>query len=121
MGVHDSKGNARVTVYAPNVLYQIKAQAITAGTPVALQAPASGTKVRVISYHLSLSVAGSVLLKDHGAADAEVLRTPLLAAGVGQASPEMGYGVQLSAADGKLAIDVSATGSVSGWIGVVEE
>lgn len=121
MSVHDAVGNERITSWTPSTIYNIAAQAVTAGTPVALQAPASGKTVRVVSYHLSLSVAGSVILKDNGNANAEVVRTPLMAAGAGQPAPHMGYGVKLAAANGKLAIDVSATGSVSGWIGVVEE
>lgn len=98
---------------------QLKAQAVTAGTPVSVYTPTAGKKFRILSYHLSLSVAGSVLLED--TTGVEVLRTPLLAAGIGQASPEMGNGYLSTTANNQLFIDVTASGSVSGWIGVEEE
>jgi hypothetical protein len=121
MTVHDAKGNDRTAEWSPDKLYKIAAVAVTAGTPVVIGTPGGGLTIRVQSYHLSLSVAGSVILKDGGAADAELFRTPLMAAGIGQQSPEMGYGVKLAAPNGTLKIDASATGNVSGWVMGIEE
>ncbi len=98
---------------------QLKAQAVTAGTPVDVYTPTSGKKFRILAYHISLSVAGSVLFED-GTGN-EVLRTPLMAAGAGQASPRMDNGILSAAANTHLFIDVSASGNVSGWIGICEE
>lgn len=98
---------------------QLKAQSVTAGTPVSVKTPASGKKFRILSYAVSLSVAGSVLFED--TTGTEVLRTPLMAAGVGLSSPEMGEGYLSSAANNALFIDVTASGTVSGWIGLCEE
>lgn len=104
-----------------NVFKTIAAVAITAGTPVAVWTPAAGKKFRVLGFMLSLSVAGSVILKDGGNANAEILRTPLMAAGVGLASPDLGRGVLGSAANGSLNLDASASGSVSGFVFGTEE
>ena len=100
------------------VVKNIAAQAITAGTPVSLWTPATGKKFRVLGFALSLSVAGSVILKDN---TTEILRTPLLAAGVGLASPPMGLGILSSTVNNALQLDASVTGSVSGFVFGVEE
>ncbi len=98
---------------------QLKAQAVTAGTPVSVFTPTSGKKFRILSYHLSLSVAGSILFED--TTGVEVLRTPLLPSATGQAAPSMGNGYLSSAANNQLFLDVSASGSVSGWINIMQE
>lgn len=98
---------------------QLKATAITALTPVNVYTATTGKKWRMLGYHLSLSVAGSILFED--TTGVEVLRTPLLAAGVGQASPVMGLGVQAAAISTSLFLDVTASGNVSGWIAIEEE
>ena len=102
----------------PVTFKTIAAVAVTAGTPVAIWTPTSGKKFRVMGFMLSLSVAGSVILKD---ATTEILRTPLMAAGIGQASPPMGNGILSAAANNVLNADVSATGSVSGFVFGTEE
>ena len=86
---------------------------ITAGSPAAIWTPASGKKFNVVQGQLSLSVAGQIILKD---GTTEILRSPqLAAAGVWAFALE---GAKLSAAaDNVLNIDVSATGSVGGWVG----
>ena len=102
----------------PAVFKTIAAVAVTTGTPVAVWTPASGKKFRLMGFALSLSVAGAVLLKD---ATAEFIRTPLMAAGIGLVSPNMGNGYLSSAANNVLAIDASANGSVSGYVYGTEE
>lgn len=93
----------------------IKAVSVTAGTPVDVFTPATGTTVIVMGYSLSLSVAGSVILKI-ASAHTEFLRTGLLAAGVAIASPNLYGGIAPGADDDHLFIDASASGLVSGFI-----
>lgn len=100
------------------VFKNIAAQAVTAGTPVIVWTPTTGKKFRVLGYALSLTVAGSVILKD---STTEILRTPLMGAGIGLVSPVMGNGILSAAVNNALEIDVSATGSVSGYVYGTEE
>lgn len=90
----------------------IAAQAVTAGTPVAVWTPAAGKRFAVLGYALSLSVAGSVILKDNAT---EILRTPLLAAGTGIAD-RLPFTILSAALNNALKVDVTATGSVSGYV-----
>lgn len=103
----------------PNVFKTIAAVAVTQGTPVAVWTPAGGKKFRVMGFMLSSSVAGSVILKD-GAAT-EIIRTPLMGAAVGLASPPMGNGYLSTTANNTLQVDVTATGTVSGFVYGIEE
>lgn len=100
------------------VIKNIAAVAVTAGTPVTVWTPAAGKKFRILGFHVSLSVAGSVLFKD---ATVEFIRSPLMGAGVGQTSLPLGNGYISTAANAVLAIDASASGSVSGYVIGVEE
>jgi len=102
----------------PVVLKNIAAQAVTAGTPVSIWTPATGKKFRLLSYAISLSVAGSVIFKDN---TTEFMRTPLMPAGQGQPAPWLGNGYLSSAANNALQIDVSASGNVSGYVMGCEE
>ena len=91
----------------------LAAVSVTAGTPVAAWAPATGKRFHLLGYALSLSVAGAVILKD---GSTEFLRTPLMAAGVGQSSPPLGAGYESSTANNVLNIDVTASGTVTGFL-----
>jgi hypothetical protein len=102
----------------PSTFKTIAAVAVTAGTPVTVWTPGAGKKFRLMGFMLSLSVAGSVLLKDAGT---EILRTPLMAAGVGLASPPMVNGILSAVANNVLQVDASASGSVSGFVFGTEE
>ena len=102
----------------PNVFKSIASTSVTAGSPVAGWTPASGKKFRLMGYALSLSVAGSVVLQD---ATTEKIRTPLMPAGIGQPSPAMGNGILSAAANNSLNLDVTATGTVSGFLFGTEE
>jgi len=113
-----SNGAKRVTGGHASVFKNLAAVSVTAGTPVAAWTPTASKKFRVLGFMLSLSVAGAVILKD---ATTEKLRTPLMAAGVGLASPQMGDGILSALADNVLNIDVTATGTVSGFIFGIEE
>ena len=102
----------------PLVFKNVAAVAVTAGTPVTVWTPASGKRFRLLGFMVSLSVAGSVIFKD---ATNEFIRTPLLAAGVGLASPPMFGGYPSALQNNVLAIDVSASGNVSGFVFGQEE
>jgi hypothetical protein len=102
-----------------SVFKNIAAVAVTSGTPVLVWTPTSGKKFRLMGFMVSSSVAGSVIFKDTTAT--EILRTPLMAAGVGQSSPTMGNGILSGTANNGLYIDVTATGSVSGFVFGTEE
>jgi hypothetical protein len=103
----------------PAVFVPVKAVAVTAGTPVSIWNPGGGKRFRLLGYHLSLSVAGSILFED--GSGTEFARTPLLAAGVGQPSPALGTGYLSATAGNQLCLDVTANGSVSGFVfGYVE-
>lgn len=105
--------NAALTQLRP-----LAAQPITAATPVTIFTPAAGKRWRVLGYHLSTTVAGSILFKEAGA---ERFRTPLLVANSPEASPDMGDGFLASAAAATLQLDVTVTGNVSGFVVVREE
>ena len=102
----------------PTIFKTLAAQAVTQGTPVAVWSP-SGKKFRLMGGMLSLSVAGAVILKD--TSTTEFIRTCLMGAGVGMALPMVGNGYLSAASGNALYIDVTATGSVSGYLFGCEE
>ena len=114
-------GNGWDRQRSASVFKPVKAVSVTAGTPVLVWTPAIGKKFRVMGYALSLSVAGSIIFEDTTGAGNEFLRTPLLAAGVGQNSPNIGNGYLSLAANNALYIDVSASGTISGYVYGTEE
>lgn len=97
----------------------LQAQSITHATPVDVYTPTSGKKWRVLGYNLSTTVAGAIQFED--TTGTEFLRTPLLAAAAPFASGDMGNGYLSSAANNHLFLDVTVTGAVTGWIGIMEE
>jgi hypothetical protein len=101
------------------IVAAIKAVAVTAGTPVTVYTPTAGKKFRVVGFLLGLSVAGAVILLDN-AAGAEVYRAPSVAGG-GASSPPLGNGKLSAVANNLLKMDVSATGTVNGFVVLVEE
>lgn len=97
---------------------QVKAQAVTASTPYDAYTPTTGKKFVILGYDLGLSVAGSILFED--TTGVEVLRTGTMAANAGKASGPMGDGVTSAAVNNHLFLDVTASGTVNGWIGIRE-
>lgn len=120
LGMSATSASSASTVMnrTPNVFKTIAAVSVTSGTPVAIWTPASGKKFRLMGYALSLSVVGSVILDDSAT---EIIRTPLMAGGIGQSSPPMGNGILSAAANNALKADVSASGTVSGFVFGTEE
>ena len=103
----------------PGVWKTVAAVAVTAGTPVAIWTPAGGKKFRVMGFALSSSVAGSIILKDN---TAEWIRTPLLLASTPfQTPPNMDNGFQSVLANNALFADVTASGTISGFVFGTEE
>lgn len=98
---------------------QLQAQSITHATPVSVYTPTTGKKWRILGYNISTTVAGAIQFED--TTGTEVLRTPLLLAAAPFASGDMGNGYLSTAANNQLFLDVTVTGVVSGWIGIMEE
>lgn len=104
-----------------NIIKNVPGTAITAGTPVSVWTPASGKKFRILGYHLSNTVAGSIIFKDGVSSPPEVFRTPIQAINTGTPSPPLGNGYLSSAANNQLWIDVTASGNVHGFVVGIEE
>lgn len=98
---------------------QLDAVSITHATPVSVYTPTTGKKWRILGYNISTTVAGAIQFED--TTGTEVLRTPLLLAAAPFASGDMGNGYLSTAANNQLFLDVTVTGVVSGWIGIMEE
>jgi hypothetical protein len=107
-------------VRRPVVFKTIAGVAVVAGTPQTIWTPGVGKKWRLMAYHLGVTAACAVIFK-YGAANTEALRTGLMAANTGVASPDMGQGLMLGAADEALKIDVTANATVHGWVAGLEE
>ncbi|HZU75957.1 MAG TPA: hypothetical protein VFA70_04280 [Dehalococcoidia bacterium] len=98
------------------MLKPLAATAVTAGTPVTLWTPATGKAYRILGYAVSLSVAGEVIFKNsHAGTATEVFRTPALAAGTGIAGT-LAAGFVPGAPNDLLQVDVSASGTVNGYV-----
>lgn len=107
---------------AVSKLIDIPVTAITAGVPVTLWTPGAGKKFRILGWALSLTVAGSVILLDNAAgAFVPGGRTPAMGAGIGLVSQVMGNGFLSAVANNVLKADVSATGSIQGFVYGTEE
>ncbi len=92
----------------------IAAVAITAATPSDTYTPASGKKFRLLGAFLSVSVGAAVIFK-YGAGHTEFLRTAVMAAGIGVAA-SFGKGLAPGAVNDHLFLDVTASGTVNGYL-----
>ena len=113
-----------VMIRTPAIFKTVAAVAVTAGTPVAIWTPAAGKTVRIMGWDLSLSVAGGLIFKQGTTpgGSIEVIRASNNGANVSNPSPPgMGNGVILSAVNNVLYVDVTASGTVSGFIFGTEE
>ncbi len=106
--------------YLPSVYKNVAAVAVTASTPVAIWTPATGKKFHLMGWNLSLSVAGSIIFKDGGNSSAEIIRAGAMPIGQANVSPWFGNGFTGAAAAGALQIDVTASGTVNGFVFGVE-
>jgi hypothetical protein len=121
LSIYSQSGTAGPFVYArtPSTFKTVAAVSVTSGTPVGIWTPTSGKKFRIMNWCVSLSVAGAVIFKDTSAT--EVFRTPLMPAGIGQCGPFMGNGYISLAVNNVLDIDVTSTGTVTGYVDGTEE
>jgi hypothetical protein len=119
LGAYNGATIDRVRIISKFV--QVKAQAVTAGTPVDVYTPTTGKKFRILGYHLSVSAAAAVIFDDGSATSNEVLRTGVMATNTSTSIPSLGMGVLSAAANTHLYIDTSASATVNGWIGVCDE
>lgn len=104
-------------------IVNVKAQAITAGTAVDVYTPTTGKKFNIIAYSLGVSAAGAILFEDgSGGGSAEILRTAPAAANAGTTVNlgSLGAGVPSGTANNHIYIDVTASATVNGWIGISE-
>lgn len=101
----------------PVIFKNIAAQAIVATVPFDLWTPASGKKYELLGWSLSTTVAGSIIFKNkHVAAYTEFLRTPLLLASTPHDGPTLQASDTPGVADDILALDVTISGTVSGFV-----
>lgn len=101
-------------VRTPTTFVSIAAVAVTAGTPVAVWTPTGGRKFHLMGYAVSLSVAGAIIFKD---GTTEIFRTQAMLAGTGVNNPaNFGNGYASSSSNQALNIDVTASGTVQGFV-----
>jgi len=107
----------------PNKILNVPGTAVTAGTAVSIWTPTSGKKFRLMGYHLSSTVASSLIFKDGTSSGSavEFLRTPIQAVNTGTPSPPLGNGFLSAAANNQLWLDVTASGTVHGFAIGIEE
>lgn len=98
----------------PQRFVPIQAVAVTAGVAQVVWTPGGGKKFHLMGFMVSLSVAGYIIFEDN---TTEFLRTPAMAAGIGQANPaNFGNGYTSSAANNTIKMDVSASGTINGFL-----
>lgn len=108
-------------IRAQNVLKIISGVAYTAGTAQTIWTPTAGKKWRLMGYALSNSVSGAFKFID-GAGGSEKLRTPSCTGTTPNVSPgTFGNGLISTTADNVLQLDVTASGTVHGYVFGVEE
>jgi hypothetical protein len=106
----------------PTVFVPIKNVSVTAGSAASIWTPADGKKFHLMGFAVSLSVAGYIIFEDAGTTATEFLRTPQMAAGTGMVSPaNMGNGYASTTANNILKMDVSASGTINGFLFGTEE
>jgi len=107
--------------YVPDTFKMVDAVAITAGTPATIWTPASGKKVRLLGWRLSVSAAAALEFQDSAAAGTVITQSPLLAIAGIDVAENIGEGVALASVDNTLDLDVTATATVSGMVWGIEE
>jgi len=105
------------------VFKRITPTSITAGTPLTVWTPTSGTKFRLLGYSLGATVAAAQAFFVEGAGNtATGIATPVLAIGGPPANnPALGDGYVSAAVNNALKVDVSATATIAGFVWGVEE
>ena len=107
--------------YRASTFKMIDANGITAGSEETVWTPQSGSRIRLLGWSLSASAAAALEFQDSASAGTVIAQTPLLAIAGVHDSPDLGDGILLSAADGTLKLDVTATATISGMVWGIEE
>ena len=107
--------------YRASTFKVINANAITAGSEETVWTPQSGSRIRLLGWSLSASAAAALEFQNSASAGTVIAQTPLLAIAGVHDSPDLGDGILLSAADGTLKLDVTATATISGMVWGIEE
>ena len=107
--------------YRASTFKMINANAITAASEETVWTPQSGSRIRLLGWSLSSSAAAALEFQDSSASGTVIAQTPLLAIAGVHDSPDLGDGILLSAADGVLKLDVTATATISGMVWGIEE
>ena len=107
--------------YRASTFKMIDANAITADSEETVWTPQSGSRIRLLGWSLSSSAAAALEFQDSSASGTVIAQTPLLAIAGVHDSPDLGDGILLSAADGVLKLDVTATATISGMVWGIEE
>ena len=119
IAVTDIYGDVPLYIFKP-----IKAVSITAGTPVAVWTPTTGTRFRLLGFCVLPTVANvGILFEDAAGSGNEFLRFPPTAA-VATAQVPMRlhpYGYLSTTVDNALFLDVTITATVSGFVYGTEE
>jgi hypothetical protein len=103
----------------PQVFIPIAAVAVTAGTAASIWTPGAGKKFHLMGFMVSLSVAGYIIFKDN---TTEIFRTAAMPAGDGRSNPaNFGNGYTSVTANNALKMDVSASGTINGFLMGTEE
>ena len=105
----------------PDTFVTIKAQAITAGTPVTIWTPPAGKRFRLMGWSLTSSPATTVIMEDASGSANEFLRAGCAAAGTASIGPDLGNGYLSAAANNALCFDVTTSATINGFVyGVTE-
>lgn len=101
-----------------DVFKTIAEVAITAASPATVWTPASGKRFRLLGYALWSSASARFILKDD---TTEILRHAGIVGSPAVSSPNLGKGYLSTAAGNALKLDVTTTGTVSGYVFGTEE
>ena len=101
------------------VVKTIKAVAITAGTPVSVWTPSTGSRFVLLGWQLSSSAVASILFEDATGSANEFMRTPVFAA-LAQMNSTPGLAYMSNTLNNALFLDVTGTSTISGYIFGVE-
>lgn len=109
----------------PTVFKSLKAQSITAGTPVAVWTPATGKRFRLLGYEITAVGAGSaaIIFEDgSGGSTQEFLRTQLVNSSTPLDTPSgFGNGYLSTTINNQLFLDATANTAVTGFLFGTEE
>lgn len=109
----------------PTVFKSLKAVSITAGTPVSVWTPATGTRFRLLGYEITAVGAGSaaIIFEDGtGGAAQEFVRTQLVNSSTPLDTPSgFGNGYLSTNVGNVLFLDATANTAVTGFLFGTEE